>query len=406
MMAASNLAKLRDPDMTATDSHQSHRVRPYASRLPHICFVAPYTWPVFSGDPDIPVVGGAEVQQSILARLFSRAGYKVSMICVDYGQADGQEFDGVTVYKTYRPNSGLPVMRFLYPRLTSTWQALQRADADIYYQRSSAMLTGVVAEFCRRHGRRSIFAGASDADFIPGKQPIKYARDRWLFERGLARVDRIVVQNANQKQDCRANYGRESVLIPSCYQIPSDARPGTGGIVLWVGTIRDYKRPELFLEMARKLPQHQFVMVGGPGPDVDGGYFEGIRRDAASLSNLEFTGFLPLHKVEPYFDRAKVFVNTSVYEGVPNTFMQAWARGVPTVATVDVAARWGNEPLYRVIGTVDEGVEEIDRLLLDEEYRTRISSRCLQHFSGTHASSAVLAHYGKVFEELMQGRES
>ena len=61
------------------------------------------------------------------------------------------------------------------------------------------MLTGVIAEFCRRHGKRSIYAGASDTDFVPGQQLDPLARDRWLYRRGLRRVDRVVAQNQAQR---------------------------------------------------------------------------------------------------------------------------------------------------------------------------------------------------------------
>src|SRR3954469_7235686 len=132
-----------------------------AGSRPHICFVAPNAWPVFSRDRSIKVVGGAEVQQSILARLFHRNGYRVSMICLDFGQPQGAVVDGIPVYKTFPPDAGIPVLRFLHPRLTSIWNALGEADADVYYQRSAGMLTAVMAQFCRRHGKRSIYAGAS-----------------------------------------------------------------------------------------------------------------------------------------------------------------------------------------------------------------------------------------------------
>ncbi|HET7669078.1 MAG TPA: glycosyltransferase family 4 protein, partial [Burkholderiales bacterium] len=324
-----------------------------ARRKPHLCFVAPYAWPVLSRDPTIKVVGGAEVQQCILARLLAANGYRVSMISFDYGQPSPTLVDGVTVYKSFRPDAGVPVLRFVHPRLSTMWRVLREVDADIYYQRSSAMWTGVVAAFCRRYGKRSIYAGASDRDFELGQEQIKHARDRLLYRWGLASVDRIVAQNPHQIESCRRHHKRQAVLIPSCYELPPGARPGSGDRVLWVGTIHDYKRPDWLLDIAERLPQRRFVMIGGPsvgGERFRPGYYESIRSRAARLPNVEFTGFLPLAQVEPWFDRARVLVSTSVYEGMPNVFLQAWARGVPTVATVDVGA-----PVNTVFADVDGG---------------------------------------------------
>ena len=53
------------------------------------------------------------------------------------------------------------------PRITSMWRALRAVDADIYYCRSASVWLWLVTEFCRRHGKRSLYAGASDVDFLP-----------------------------------------------------------------------------------------------------------------------------------------------------------------------------------------------------------------------------------------------
>jgi glycosyltransferase involved in cell wall biosynthesis len=373
-------------------AQRQEAARPPRSR---VCFVAPHLWPVLAGDATIPVIGGAEVQQRMLARLLAREGYAVSVVTLDYGQPERAVVDGVTVHKTFRGQAGLPVLRFLHPRLTATWRALKAADADIYYVRSASMLAGVVAHFGRRHGRRSVYAAASDADFVPGHRQIRYARDRWLFGHGLRTVDYIVVQSEAQRAACRAQLGREATVIPSGYEPPAHARIGGGELVLWVGRVLPDKRAELFLELAGRLPHRQFVLVGGPGGDE--AYYRRIRTAAERYPNLHCTGFLPLAEAEAWFDRARVLVNTSLYEGMPNTFMQAWARGVPTVASVDVGA-----PVQRVFGEAAEGAAEIERLCADEAHFALASRRCLKHFHEAHSPEAILERYAAVFEGLQR----
>ena len=371
---------------------------------PHVCFVAPYAWPVLSRDTRIQVVGGAEVQQCVLARLFQRAGFRVSMICLDFGQPKRTQVDGITVHRIYRPDAGIPVFRYLHPRLSSVWSALGKVDADIYYHRTAGMLTGVISEFCRRRGKRALYAGASDRDFLPGQEQIRFARDRWIYRHGLRTVDAIVAQNPQQVESVRKHFGREAVLIPSCYQISEDARPGSGDTVLWCGTIHRRKRPEMFLDLALRLPKRKFVMIGGPSMDDGGIYFDGIRLAAQALPNVEFTGFLPLAQVEPYFDRAKVFVNTSEVEGMPNTFLQAWARGIPTLGTVDVGARLDGNPVYPVFSEAREAHLELERLLDNEAHWQAASSRVREYFERNHSAGEILARYSAVFADILAGR--
>jgi glycosyltransferase involved in cell wall biosynthesis len=351
--------------------------------------VAPLAWPVLARDAGTPLIGGAEVQQAILARLLARRGHRVSMITQDFGQSDRSVVDGVLVRKVFGKNHGVPVLRYLHPRLTTMWRALREVNADIYYVRSASMWVGVVAVFCRIHGRRLVYAGASDMDFVPqqGGQ-IRYARDRWLYRRGLAAADAIVAQNALQSITCLANYGREAVEIPSCYEPPKRAHAAED-LVLWVGTLHANKRPEMFLDLAARLPHRRCVMVGGPGADA--ALYERARERAAGLPNVEFKGFLPLAEAEAWFDRARVLVNTSLYEGTPNTFLQAWSRGVPTVATVDVGA-----PVHRVASTVDELVRETENAMKTPA----LGRACRDYFRRTHSSANVLSRYETLFGRL------
>ncbi len=374
---------------------------PVAARRPHVCFVAPTTWPVLAGDRAIPVVGGAEVQQSMIAPALAARGYRVSMICLDYGQPDAVEISGVTVRRIHRPDEGLPVVRFLHPRLTSLWRALARVDADVYYQRTAAIHTAAVAAFCRRRGKASIYAGASDVDFVPGEEDIRYARDRWIFGWGVRHVDRVIVQNAVQRDTLRAHYGRDGTYIPSCYAPPPGPRAGRAGYVLWAASMRPSKRPEMLLEIARRLPGRRFVVVGGPDPGREGeAFMRGIAEAARALPNVEMKGFVPFVEAERWFDGARVVLNTSLYEGFPNTFLQAWARGVPTLGFIDTGSRRDGEPVYEVARDVGDAARRLDRLMHDDAHWEAASRRVAAHFRDQHSVDAVLDQYERVIGAL------
>lgn len=390
-------------DIEVDGTHAGHACAggPAPRPLPHVCFVAPTTWPLLAGDHRVQIVGGAELQQTVLATALAKRGYRVSMLCLDYGQPDGAVVDGVTVHKLHEPDEGLPVLRFIHPRLTKLWAAMKRVDADVYYQRCASVHTGWVAAFCARNGKRSIYAGASDVDFIPGRQDIAYARDRLIFEYGLRKVDRVIVQNPLQAERLRDHFGRGAALIPNCFTAPPGSAADPKGCVLWVASLRVQKRPGIFFEMARRMPQYRFVMIGGADPDPAGQAFgRRVREEAARIPNVEYKGFLPFAEADRHFDGARVMVNTSEYEGFPNTFLQAWSRGVPTVGFVDTGSRRDGEPVYAIARDVDDACRQVERLMGEDLHWRAASKRALEHFNEHHSVEAVVGQYEREIAQL------
>jgi glycosyltransferase involved in cell wall biosynthesis len=366
-----------------------------------VCFVAPTAWPVVARSTEVPIVGGAEVQQGFIARALAQRGYRVSMISLDYGQEEGSVVDGIRMYKAQRPDEGIPIIRFVHPRITKMWRAMKRVNADIYYNRSSSVVTALTALFCRRFNKRSIYAAASDMDFVPGREEIELARDKWIFQWGLKRVDEVVVQHAGQQLNYRRNYGREATLIPSCCVPPAGAHNDRAGYALWVARMGESKRPELLVEIARRMPGIRVVMVGGPGGGPRGeALYRAVREAAASVPNLELVGFVPYAGIDRWFNGARILINTSKFEGFPNTFLQAWSRGIPTVSLLDTQSLEDGVPVSALAQGVEDGAEQARRLMTDDLAWQQASQRAQRHFRRVHSVDAMLVRYEHLLATL------
>jgi len=319
------------------------------------------------------------------------------MVVYDYGQADRARWDGVITYKAFRRESGLPVLRFVHPRWTGAWAALKRADADIYYASCAGMHLGLLAMFCRNAGRRFVFRVAHDSDCDPQRLLVRYWRDRKLYEYGLRRASGILAQSEQQQRALKRNYGLDSRVAEMLVDAPRP-QPRRDIDVLWVNNIRDFKRPDRFLALARRLPQYRFHMAGGPQPGHEA-LFEAIRREAGSLPNLVFHGSVPYHRIGALFARARVFVNTSDSEGFPNAYLQAWAHGVPVLAFFDPDGVIRREGLGAAVETLEQMARQAEALLRDATQCAAVGARCADYMQRRHGEERILAPYLALFAE-------
>src|SRR5262249_16788356 len=172
-----------------------------------LCFVGLDNLPVLAPEYGQHTIGGESVQQTLLAKALARRGHDVSMVVSDCGQSDGAQWDSIRVFKAYRPEAGLPVLRFVHPRWTRLWAALERAAPDMYSTSWAGAQVGLMALFCRRFGKRFVFRAASDTDCDKSRLLVRYARDRWLYAYGLRRAHAILVQTTAQAATLARSYG-------------------------------------------------------------------------------------------------------------------------------------------------------------------------------------------------------
>jgi len=369
-----------------------------------ICFVGASNLAVLAPEYGQHTIGGEAVQQTLLARALARRGHDVSMAVQDYGQPDGAAWDGIPVFKTYRPGAGLPVLRFIHPRWTGMWSALARADAELYYVSEAGMQVGLAALFCRQHRRRFVFRSASDADCDPSHLLVRYRRDRWLYGYGLRRAGAILVQSKEQRRALARHYGLAARVAPMLVEPPR--REAARDIdVLWVGNIRRVKRPDRVLDLAAGLPRHHVHIVGGPLPGEEALYRE-TQAAAAVRLNVTFHGRLAYYDAAALYARTRVLVNTSDVEGFPNAYLQAWTRGVPVVTLIDpdrVIEREGLGIVARSPARLEGAVRD---LLQDKAAWQAASDRCRAFMAREYGEDRILAPYLETFGEVLRRSEA
>lgn len=373
---------------------------------PHLCLISQskVTYALLMGEKT-PQVGGAEVQQALLAAALVKLGFPVTYLVPDFGQPlKTTTATGITLIKI-RPRSGrFRGLKFL-DEILRVLQAMKRADADVYYQQAGSPVTGIAALYGKMKRKPFVFSLASNMDldgsWKRGLKPQYYL----LYKYGLTHATAIIAQTEDQIRMLKENVHKEGVLIRNTYEAPDGSnRPSESRYILWVGNFWAVKRPAMFLELAEKLPQYQFVMVGGPHGGEEH-VFEEVREKARDVSNLQFVGPVPYADVGQYFDGASVFINTSATEGFPSTYMQSWSRGVPVIATFDADKLITRYGLGRHCTDLDELAAAVDEFVQDEELRASSGERAAKYVREHHSLEVFAAKHAELFMQLYRGEK-
>ena len=349
-------------------------------------------------------IGGVERQTALLAKWLSKnTAHSVSIITWNENNADDEFIDGVRIIKLCRRSDGLPGLRFVFPRWSSLVKALSRANADIYYQNCAEYVTGQVALWCKFNNRKFVYSVASDPECDVKLPSLKTFREKLLYKAGLKNSDRIICQTKTQQLSLKNGFNLDSIVLPMPCPGPIDNYTKPNHLnngkfhVLWVGRIASVKRVELLLDIAEKADSIIFEIAGGPDQEAD--YANDILERAEKIKNVVLHGKLNRDQLNERYAEVSAFCNTSLYEGFPNTFLEAWSFGLPVVSTINPDTLVTEHEIGINAQTTQDFLDAFYLLQNNEKRWKTISDNARQYYLENHALNNSMNRFLDVFEK-------
>lgn len=402
------------------------------SARPHVALVCANVYPQFNFCLP-PVGGGMETRAALFGReLAATERWHLSFVVSDFGQPFVTQHEDINfhIYQPVYRRAGRNVFPRLRKRrwfpalnldqrdlellwqipLIAAWLALPALFFPRFWRKlrpdvvccfgNNTQSAEVIAD-CRHAGIPTVLCVASDHDMSPDYRPGNkelnhYGMPKWMGHYALCQADCVVVQSNTQRQALREHFRRDGVLIRNPVHIaPDDPQHWLPRerreFVLWIGRSDDFdKRPMLFVQLAQQCPKLDFLMIVSRTNEPA---FLALQEQCPS--NLRILEHLPPPEIWDYLHRARALVNTSRFEGFPNTFLQAAVAGVPIVSLEvdpdEMLARqrcgiWaaGDPNLLR---------SSLEQLWNSHDQAETLAVKCHRHVLEKHEATARLAEF-------------
>ena len=346
-----------------------------------------------------PEGGGAELQTVLLARTLAARGLRIAHIVWPIEDPLPPEPGMPTVVQRPPFRGGRRAVGGAREAL-SIWQSLRVADASAYLFRTGRSRLIAGALFCQVHRRKLIYAGAHDLDFTFDGAPGTHGPPS---RAALRRTDAIVTQTQQQLALAQAALGKDHLVttIPSFVEPvpPAEHKPEA---FIWIGRLAPYKQPLEYVRLAEALPDRQFRMVFMEAQDPAPSVVAELRAAAERLPNLELLGRVARRRVLEVIERSFAVVSTSTHEGMPNVFLEAWARAVPVLSLqCDPGGQIARQNAGLVAGgSRAELVRNAGSLSQDPALRGQLGANGRRYVNAAHDPTLVADQWMLVLDQL------
>jgi len=153
-----------------------------------------------------------------------------------------------------------------------------------------------------------------------------------LWEQTVLRCDRLYSNSRAVQASLQREYRLPSEIVPTGVDThffkPAWDRPANSRLrVLFVGSLRPFKQPQLLLDAAARFPQVDFYIAG------EGQLREQLayRIEGERLRNAHLLGPLDASHLLREYQCADIFLFPSSWEGSPKVILEASACGLPVI---------------------------------------------------------------------------
>lgn len=171
-------------------------------------------------------------------------------------------------------------------------------------------------------------------------------------------------------------------------------------IVVFIGTLEPRKRPDIFIELAKRCPMANFVAVGRRVPPHD------FLAAAAGLKNFKWIEKMPREDVARLLASSAMFVFPSLNDASAAVILEAMASGCVPI----VSRSGGNQEFLKdgesglVIdlddGEVEEFAVKIGKILSDEKLRRQMSEASRREAELNSWDAAAESYFNVLKKEL------
>ncbi len=168
--------------------------------------------------------------------------------------------------------------------------------------------------------------------------------------------------------------------------------------IAFVGRLSIEKGPDLFVSIAKQLPQYSFAIYG------DGPMSQEIKTKATK--NIDLVGHVT--SMNPYWQKIKFLCITSREEGLPLVAIEALIRGIPVISfdiggissvVINNHNGWLIEPYNEAdfIKSIKQGHS------LSQEQRSKMSSFAYWHIRNNFSCDAIVPQIFDVYQKALVG---